>query len=348
MLLFDQTSIDIVSIHQVGNKYNGEDITISKHPLATSTADMDAMLKKYFLQGFTTPEFYQFTSSNDDSNLNPLNQFVSDVFKGNGNFHTNSVNIAKHLYESSRHPMIKAGDVMVVYFSKVKANHETCDAIGIFKSETKNPFLKIQVEKGNAEILCDKGIQLDKPDKACLILNQNDHNGYKMVLFDKTNKGEEATFFKEMFLNVRPIKDEFLQTKSFLQMTQAYISQQITEEFEVNKTEQIDLLNRSLDYFKTHDNFVQAEFEQDVLMDENIVQSFQKFNQTYAESHDLEIPSNFDISLPAVKKQSRVFKSILKLDRNFHIYIHGNKDLIEHGIEKDGRKFYKIYYENES
>ena len=348
MLQFDQSSLDIVSIHQVGNKYNGEDINISKHPLATSTADMDALLKKYFLQGFTTPEFYQFTSSNDDPQLNPLNQFVSDVFNGNGNFHTNSVNIAKHLYESSRHPMIKAGDVLVVYFSKVKANHDTCDAIGIFKSETKNPFLKIQVEKGNAEMLCDKGIQLDKPDKACLILNQNEHNGYKMVLFDKTNKGEEATFFKEMFLNVRPIKDEFLQTKSFLQMTQAYISQQITEEFEVNKTEQIDLLNRSLDYFKTHDNFVQAEFEASVLMDENIVQSFQKFNQTYAASHDLEIPTNFDISLPAVKKQSRVFKSILKLDRNFHIYIHGNKDLIEHGVEKDGRKFYKIYYENES
>lgn len=26
---------------------------------------------------------------------------------------------------------------------------------------------------------------------------------------------------------------------------------------------------------------------------------------------------------------------------------HGNKELIEQGVEKDGRKYYKIYYENE-
>jgi hypothetical protein len=49
-----------------------------------------------------------------------------------------------------------------------------------------------------------------------------------------------------------------------------------------------------------------------------------------------------------VKKQARVFKSVLKLDKNFHIYIHGNRELIEQGVEKDGRKFYKIYFEKEA
>ena len=43
----------------------------------------------------------------------------------------------------------------------------------------------------------------------------------------------------------------------------------------------------------------------------------------------------------------RVYKSVLKLDRNFHIYIHGNTDLIEKGIDDDGRKYYKIYYQEE-
>ena len=55
----------------------------------------------------------------------------------------------------------------------------------------------------------------------------------------------------------------------------------------------------------------------------------------------------FDISNQAVKKQSKFFKSILKLDKNFHVYIHGNKDMIERGVESDGRKFYKIYFEKE-
>ena len=49
-----------------------------------------------------------------------------------------------------------------------------------------------------------------------------------------------------------------------------------------------------------------------------------------------------------MKKQSRAFKSVLKLDKNFHIYIHGDRELIEQGGDKDGRKFYKIYYEDEA
>ncbi|MFM7764289.1 MAG: hypothetical protein ACKO6I_01410, partial [Sphingomonadales bacterium] len=38
---------------------------------------------------------------------------------------------------------------------------------------------------------------------------------------------------------------------------------------------------------------------------------------------------------------------ILKLDKNFHTYIHGNREMIEKGTDPDGRKFYKIYFENE-
>ncbi|MCC6583451.1 MAG: nucleoid-associated protein, partial [Chitinophagales bacterium] len=39
---------------------------------------------------------------------------------------------------------------------------------------------------------------------------------------------------------------------------------------------------------------------------------------------------------------------VLKLDRNFHIYIHGNTEMIQQGIDEDGRKFYKIFYQEES
>ena len=50
-----------------------------------------------------------------------------------------------------------------------------------------------------------------------------------------------------------------------------------------------------------------------------------------------------------MKRQARVFKSVLKLDKNFHIYIHGDRDRIERGVdERTGRKFYKIYYDEES
>ena len=49
-----------------------------------------------------------------------------------------------------------------------------------------------------------------------------------------------------------------------------------------------------------------------------------------------------------MKRQARVFKSVLKLDKNFHIYIHGDRNKIEQGVDEKGRKFYKIYYEQEA
>ena len=60
------------------------------------------------------------------------------------------------------------------------------------------------------------------------------------------------------------------------------------------------------------------------------------------------MPDEFDISSPAVKKQQKVFKSILKLDRNFHVYIHGNREMIERGYDEErSMNYYKLYFEEE-
>lgn len=88
--------------------------------------------------------------------------------------------------------------------------------------------------------------------------------------------------------------------------------------------------------------------EKEIFKDNSVIESFRKFDQAYREENEVEFSNNFQISSQAVKKQARVFKSVLKLDKNFHIYIHGHKELIEQGIDENGRKFYKIYYENES
>ncbi len=42
-------------------------------------------------------------------------------------------------------------------------------------------------------------------------------------------------------------------------------------------------------------------------------------------------------------------RSVLKLDKNFHIYIHGDRELIERGYDEEkGKSFYKVYFEEES
>jgi len=73
------------------------------------------------------------------------------------------------------------------------------------------------------------------------------------------------------------------------------------------------------------------------------------YKRNFESSRNFAIEDEFDIHLSAVKKQQRVFKSVLKLDRNFHIYIHGRRDLLERGVdEKTGKKYYKLYYDEES
>ena len=164
----------------------------------------------------------------------------------------------------------------------------------------------------------------------------------------KIDKGEHIGYYTGKFLTAKQTEREpYISSKYLMTVTKNYVTQQLPDEFDVSKTDKIDLLNRSVDYFKKHENFVQQEFVEEVFQQPEVIDSFRRFNEKYFEEMDLTPTDNFEISSQAVKKQVRIFKSVLKLDKNFHIYIHGNRSLIEKGTENDGRKFYKIYYDQE-
>jgi hypothetical protein len=178
-----------------------------------------------------------------------------------------------------------------------------------------------------------------------LVFDLEEEKGYKVCVID--SKSKDTQYWKNDFLNIKPASDEYHFTSDFLSITKEYVTKQLSDEFEVNKTDQIDLLNRSVDYFKTNDKFEKEEFEKSVFQSEELIESFRSFDNSYRDDNEIEVSDSFDISSQAVKKQIRAFKKVLKLDKNFHIYIHGDKELIEQGVEKDGRKYYKIYYERE-
>src|SRR5690606_31188279 len=121
------------------------------------------------------------------------------------------------------------------------------------------------------------------------------------------SKANETQYWIEAFLNVRPAKDEYHFTKEFLGITKQFVTKQLSEDFEVTKADQIDLLNRSVDYFKTRGKFDKKEFEEEVFGNSNIIESFRKFDQVYRQEKEVELSDNFEISPQAVKKQARVF-----------------------------------------
>ncbi len=333
-------------VHKVGNKIADEEYFIAKRNVNADN-DLKTLLSHYFLSSFKSEELYRF---NHDIEL-PLNEVYScvrKIFNNPGSLYEQSINLAKHLYNQSVHPKIKGGEFYVVFFKDCILNGESLDAIGLFKSENKDTFLEVEQITDGFDIESRKGFNINKLDKGCLIFNKEADKGFTVTIIDNTNKGNEAQYWKDNFLNVATLNNDFHQTNQFLGIAKQFVTKQLSEDFEVSKTDKIDFLNRSVDYFKKHETFDKQEFESEVFGDSDVIKSFRKFDQTYRQENEVELSDNFEISSQAVKKQARVFKNILKLDKNFDIYIHGNRELIEQGIDENGRKYYKIYYENEA
>lgn len=338
--------IQSISIHKVGNKSSDETLRLSKHEVTLNDTLQDALFQ-YFFSSFKSEEYYRFHHTIELS-LNEVYSCVAKIFDNPVLLQEQSENLAKHLYDKSTHPKIKGGEFYVAYFKDCSLNGETLDAVGLFKSENKDIYLEIEPVESGFDIESREGINIKKLDKGCLIFNTGKENGYMLSIVDNTNKSTEAQYWKDDFLTVLILNNDFTQTSQFLGITKQFVTKQIDEEFEMSKADKIDLLNRSVDYFKKHEQFDKEDFEKEVFFHPNVIESFQKFDQHYRRENEVELADNFDISAQAVKQQARAFKSVLKLDKNFHIYIHGNRELIEQGIDENGRKYYKIYYEHEA
>lgn len=342
---FTQSELRNLITHHVGNKLRNEDTKLSTELTYFSDKTKDLLLK-YFLLPIKTEEFYSFTHP-VKLEMNDVFSIALNIFAKSQEFSECSQNIAKLLYEYSMHPKVKGGELNIAYFSNVVLDNEILDAIGIFKSETDVPFLKMKSSNAKYSIDHEFGFEIKGMDKGCVIFNTEQENGFRLLIIDSSNKSAEAQYWKDDFLKVKPIANEFHQTNQFLGITKNFVTKRLLNDFDLSKTEQIDLLNRSVDYFKTHEAFDQKQFEKEIFQDSEIINSFRHFDNTYRKENELELTDKFVISPQAVKMQARLLKSVLKLDKNFHIYIHGNKELIEQGVDQDGRKFYKIYYKEE-
>lgn len=349
MLDYSNCGLEQVAVHHVGNKTNEEELYVAEELLDIGDAELRELLLRFFLQPFAKPtEFYNLMAEGEDFTLNPVFNAAAQAFDNPTTLYENSVELANHLYDQALHPQIKSGDLLVVYFSEIVLEDEVTDAIGIFKLENKQSFLKLKQADANFSLGYDEGINIEKLDKGCLIFNTDREVGFKVCIIDKSSKGAEAQYWKDNFLHLKPASDVYYYTKQFMNLTKSFVTEQLPDELEVSKADQIDLLNRSVAYFKSNEAFDKQDFEETVLQKEELIESFRSFNEVYQEENDIDFGDRFDISPQAVKQQSRVFKSILKLDKNFHIYIHGDRELIEQGVEADGRKFYKIYFETEA
>lgn len=350
MIDFSEVRLTELNIHYAGNKHKDEGLKLSDRNALHEIGDGDEItLLKYFLKPFTTEELYAFTHTSHIE-MNEVYSFARSIFEDNARFKDLSKDICRHLYDCSDHPKIKAGEVYVALFKDCNINNQTVDALGIFKSENKDKFINVEFNKtGLSKISFMEGIDPKHLDKGCLIFNSLEEEGFEVAIIDNTNRGGEAQYWRDDFLCVKPRQNEYYNTSNFLKMCKEFVVTELPKQFEVAKPDQIGLLNRSVEFFKKNETMDTASFTEEVFEEPALINSFEGFVQQYQRENDFSFTEDFEISTSAVKKQSRVFKSVLKLDKNFHIYIHGDRNLIERGVDElTGKKFYKIYFEEEA
>ena len=337
MIDFSQANIDKVTFHKFSVEDARSSVNENEYEL---DEEHETLILKTFLKPFeSVAETYEFKHE-IDIDLNVLAVLSNDIVEEERDFLSVTKDVHTHLQAVSKHPNIKDGDLFLIKYSGVAMNGHLHEAFGIYKVENKQSFIETVAH----QMTFRKGIGSRKLDKACLIVFTDGDP----TVFVIDNASVDTEYWKEEFIKVEYRKDYINSTNQFMSMTKDFITEQFPEEYEATKAEQIDLLNRSVDYFKEHETFEKESFEEQVFQHETLIESFRSYDQEYQQSNELELEESFEISPQAVKKQARVFKSVLKLDKNFHIYIHGDRELIEQGVEDDGRKFYKIYFDKES
>jgi hypothetical protein len=343
MLNLSEVELSGLSVHKIGNKSRAEGMVAASEAVSIDDESMSHVLKSYFIDPFKNHEFYHFTHDSDLL-LNEVYSYAKSIFLDPEQMHLQSIRIAKHLYEQSEHPQIKSGELYVAHFEHCLFNGFVTDMVGIFKSENKDTYLKVYPQGRAFAIDKEEGININKLDKGCLIINDGEDEGYKVLSIDRTNH-EDARYWKGKFLRLAPLEDAFYHTRHYMQMCKSFAAEALQD---ADRVDQVALMNKSARFFDEEQLFDQADYKGRVLKDAEVIEAFEDYQKDYQQQNDVLIDKTFEINRQAVKKMKHVFKSVIKLDKNFHIYVHGDKTMITKGYDTERRQnYYQLYYNSE-
>src|SRR5690606_11434768 len=173
MFYYTDAVIEQLAIHRVGNKLQDEFYVLSEKVVDVSDGVLSQLLMHYFLSPFAKlDEVYRLSHPSNTRSLNEVFHFSNAFFSGELEFLELSQQLSKHLFEVSNHPNIKGGELYIVHLRDVQLEGEVHEAIGIFKSENKEAYLKVLPVQGAFDLDYEQeAININKLDKGCLIIN---------------------------------------------------------------------------------------------------------------------------------------------------------------------------------
>jgi hypothetical protein len=343
MINFSNIVLEKMAIHKVGNKSKAEKNFFSE-VLYKPSASIEDKLLKYFLSPFKkVDETYQFNAPENDTNT--LFNLSKSFFTTKENFLELSQRISRHLYDQSKHQNIKSGEVFVVHFTELLYGEEMVEAIGVFKCERKSEFM--QVNDIDSELLLNfqNGINIAKMDKGVLLLNVEQEDGFRVLSID--NNYYDTSYWLLDFLDVVHVQDDFFHTSNYLDMVDNFTKEVLAPK--MDKAEQIQFMNDSVDYFAKHETFNFDEFATEIAPEPEVVAELRNYRNDFA-LNDVEA---FSIAPAAINNAKRKIKNNIKLDNGVSIKMNftnpeESKELVERGFDEDkGMYFYKVFFNEE-
>ena len=347
MINLYSAQIDTLSIHRVGNKSRTEGAFISTEPYELND-EITPLIKEFFFKPFREKEenYYQFVHE-ADLEFHALHSLVKNIFTDPRTAHENSMEIAKLLYEQSSHPHIKPGEVYIAHLSNVLSDNEKIDAIGIFKSELKQEFLQFNEGEKNLQMMLEQGVNLNKLDKGCLILNKNAEEGYKVLSMDSNRY--DTKYWLENFLGVDQLADDNFYTKKYLKFCQDFAKDVVLPA--EDKKEEVMFMNRAVNHFAKNDNFEESKFMNEVMENPALVPEFNNYKMERAPKYKIEDLTTFPIANTAVSAARKKIKNVIDLDTHIQIKMdfinpESAEKFVEKGWDEERQMYYYLVYFN--
>lgn len=344
------TRVSGLVLAKVGNPSRDEPLQTSKQLFHVEEEDQ-VMLSGIFLRPFRNLQGQRF-HHHSSLEKHEMNACAAGIFADAETLLQNGIEIAQRLYSKSNHPNIKSGDLCISLIENVVLDDQQIRAICILKSESVTPFLSISTHDGDLQLSTEQGINPEKIDKGCLIVEHFSKKGYYVLTFDRA--GNESRFWVRDFLAVMPISDALLLSKKVAEMAVSSVSKNapVTTEdrndsppWEVNEA-----AKEALSYFDGKKTFNLQEFEENALRTPEAKAKFAEQRQRLEEEEGVSLENHFDIAQREVSKAKKLMKSVMKLDSGVEIRLkpHVVDDpapVLEKGYDEEkGMNYVKVYY----
>lgn len=348
---FNDTELVSMTLAKVGNPIRDEPLTVSQAHCQFNEDDSE-MLTSCFLRPFRSLEQHHL-DHHSEIESNDLYGYATKVFEDRDSLVEQGGNIARHLYDKSRHPNIKSGDLCVSLIDHVGVSGagelERRQALCIIKSESKVPFLQISEHDGDLRLTTQQGIYPEKIDKGCLIIDHGRADGYAVYLFDKS--GGSTQFWKHDFVGAAPVKDEDYLTRHYSKLCVDFADKGLAED--TPQQERMEVADRAISYLEDSEQFDLDDFKSKTLETPERIEQFDSFKADYEEENDKELEDKFTVSQPEAKKARKRLKSRLKLDVGVELrfssgFITAADQFLERGHDDDkGMEYVKVWYHKE-